>query len=295
MGGKSSEREVSLVSGAEVISSLERLGLDCVKIDLASDLCAVVKEEMIDIAFIALHGKYGEDGCVQGALETMGIAYTGSGVKASAMAMSKITTKIIAKAIGVDTPEWQVVRKNTVDEDIAKLGLVAPVVVKPDSAGSSIGVSICHDDNDIETAIRGALDSDDTVIVEKFIEGALVTIGIVGQRVLPPVEIETGSGFYDFNHKYTPGDTVYHTPARLQQKTLDRMSGLTMKIHRELGCAGMSRSEFIVDKHGKPWFLELNTIPGLTESSLLPKAAAAAGMSFDDLVLVILGEAVDDE
>jgi len=122
-----------------------------------------------------------------------------------------------------------------------------------------------------------------------------VTIGIVGHAVLPSVEIETSSGFYDYNHKYTPGDTVYHTPARLPQKTLDGLSMTTMKIHRELGCSGMSRSEFIVDENGKEWFLELNTIPGLTASSLLPKAAEAFGMSFDDLVLEILGEAVGDE
>lgn len=293
MGGLSNEREVSLKTGAAILASLDRLGMRAVGIDAGRDVCAHLAEKRIDIAFIALHGKYGEDGCVQGALEMIGIPYTGAGVAASAMAMNKRVTKLVCRSSGVRTPGWiDVNGRANLAETLAFVK--APVVVKPASGGSSIGVSVCLADEDIEPAAKKAFEEDREVIIEDFIEGQLITVGILGDMIFPPIEIEPSNGFYDYNNKYTPGSTTYHIPARLPQATLDQASDMTMKIHTALGCKGATRSELIVDKDGLPWFLEINTIPGMTQTSLLPKAAAAVGMSFDDLVLTMLMEAVDD-
>lgn len=293
MGGISAERDVSLKTGAAVLASLKRMGIDAVGIDAGRDLCERVKEERIDIAFIALHGRYGEDGCVQGALELMGVPYTGSGVEASAVAMDKAMTKTIMNAIGVTTPPWRMFSKKTFKGAPSLTDIKAPVVVKPSASGSSIGVAICSSDEEILPALEKAFEEDTSVMVEEFVEGTLVTLGILGDRVLPPIEIETVSGFYDYEHKYTPGRTNYHLPARLDSQVLDRASEITMRAHNALGCEGVSRSELIVDDEGELWFLELNTLPGMTETSLLPKAAQAVGLSFDDLTLAILEAALD--
>lgn len=289
MGGMSSEREVSLKTGSAVLASLERLGMDAVGIDAGRDVCAKLGEGKVDIAFIALHGKYGEDGCVQGALEMMGIPYTASGVAASAIAMNKRITKLVCQGAGVRTPAWKELRKGASLESVT-----APVVIKPASGGSSIGVSVCLGEEQIEPAVRLAFEEDREALAEDFIEGPLITVGILGDMVFPPVEIEPAKGFYDYSNKYTPGSTTYHIPARLPQATLDEACQMTMKIHSALGCRGATRSELIVDEDGLPWFLEINTIPGMTQTSLLPKAAAALGMSFDDLVLTMLMEALDN-
>jgi D-alanine-D-alanine ligase len=293
MGGLSNEREVSLKTGAAILASLERLGMNAVEIDAGRDVCVKLGEEKVDIAFIALHGRYGEDGCVQGALTMMGIPYTASGVAASAMAMNKRLTKLVCRSSGVRTPAWRELRRG-VSLETAIEGVKAPVVVKPASGGSSIGVSVCLTDEEIEPAVKRAFEEDREVIIEDFIEGPLITVGILGDMIFPPIEIEPSNGFYDYSNKYTPGSTTYHIPARLPGGTLEEACAMTMKIHSELGCKGATRSELIVDKDGAPWFLEINTIPGMTQTSLLPKAAAALGMSFDDLVLTMLMEAVDD-
>ena len=293
MGGLSSEREVSLKTGAAILASLERLGMNAVEIDAGRDVCVKLGEEKVDIAFIALHGRYGEDGCVQGALTMMGIPYTASGVAASAMAMNKRLTKLVCRGAGVRTPAWRELRRGASLEN-ALASVKAPVVVKPASGGSSIGVSVCLADEQIAPAAQRAFEEDRELIIEDFIEGPLITIGILGDMVFPPVEIEPSNGFYDYSSKYTPGSTTYHIPARLPATALDEAGAMTMKIHSELGCRGATRSELIVDKDGLPWFLEINTIPGMTQTSLLPKAAAALGMSFDDLVLTMLMEAVND-
>ena len=289
MGGMSSEREVSLKTGSAILASLKRLGMNAVGIDAGRDVCAKLGEEKVDVAFIALHGRYGEDGCVQGALEMMGIPYTASGVAASAIAMNKRITKIVCQSAGVRTPAWKELKKGASPENIA-----APVVIKPSSGGSSIGVSVCLSDEQIEPAVRLAFEEDREALAEDFIEGPLITVGILGDMIFPPIEIEPSKGFYDYSNKYTPGSTTYHIPARLPQATLDEACQMTMKIHSALGCRGATRSELIVDKDGLPWFLEINTIPGMTQTSLLPKAAAALGMTFDDLVLTMLMEALDD-
>ncbi|MGK7345064.1 MAG: D-alanine--D-alanine ligase [Candidatus Nitrospinota bacterium M3_3B_026] len=288
MGGISSEREVSLRTGAAVLESLERLGLSAVEIDAGRDICRRVEEEGIGMAFIALHGKHGEDGAVQGAMELLGVPYTGSGVASSALAMNKPLAKTLARAAGIDTPDWTTVRAG---EEKKMADMEPPVVVKPAASGSSIGVTICRERGHVAPAIEDALREGGAAMVEVFVEGRLVTVGILGDRVLPPIEIEAASGFYDYDSKYTPGRSEYHVPARLDSAALERVERAAMKAHRTLGCAGFSRSELIVDEAGKTWFLELNTIPGMTKTSLLPMAAKAAGLSFDDLVLTILKEA----
>ncbi|MBF0291809.1 MAG: D-alanine--D-alanine ligase [Nitrospinae bacterium] len=289
MGGMSSEREVSLKTGSAILASLKRLGMNAVGIDAGRDVCARLGEEKVDVAFIALHGRYGEDGCVQGALEMMGIPYTASGVAASAIAMNKRITKIVCQSAGVRTPAWKELKKGSSLENVT-----APVVIKPSSGGSSIGVSVCLSDEQIEPAVRLAFEEDREALAEDFIEGPLITVGILGDMIFPPIEIEPSKGFYDYSNKYTPGSTTYHIPARLPQATLDEACQMTMKIHSALGCRGATRSELIVGKDALPWFLEINTIPGMTQTSLLPKAAAALGMTFDDLVLTMLMEALDD-
>lgn len=295
MGGMSNEREISLESGAAALSALGRQGIEAVGIDAGRDMLEKIASQGIDIAFIALHGRYGEDGCAQGALELADIPYTGSGVRASAIAMSKTSTKKMLKALEIATPDYQVFRKGSYDEKKTEVWMGAPAVVKPANGGSSINVSICMSDDKIAPAIASAFQSDDEVIAERFIDGALITVGIAGQVVLPAIEIETKTGFYDYSSKYTPGNTIYHIPARLDERIVKQAQDITMKVHRELNCRGFSRSELIVDKQGVAWLIELNTIPGLTKTSLLPKAAQAAGISFDELVLIILEETIKDE
>lgn len=294
MGGLSNEREISQITGTSVIGSLKRMGIDCVDIDMGRDFFSQIQKSDIDMAFIALHGRYGEDGCVQGALEIMDVPYTGSGVMASSIAMDKPMTKTIAKTVGVLTPDWNIVDAKSFSQKTAVVNIAPPVVVKPVAGGSSIGISICKEAGEIETAIQTALKEDKRALVEQFIDGDLCTVGIVSGIPLPVIKIEAKDGFYDYSHKYTPGETTYHIPSGLPEKTEVDLKEATLKIHRAIGCSGVSRSEFIIDKDGRAWFLEINTIPGLTKTSLLPKAAKEAGISFDDLTLAMFNEALND-
>jgi D-alanine-D-alanine ligase len=291
LGGMSNEREVSLRTGAAVLDSLKRMGVDAVGIDAGRDLAEHILREKIGLAFIALHGRYGEDGCVQGLLEVMGIPYTGSGVAASSIAMSKKLTKSFCFAAGAPTAPYRIVTKRQFESAMVSAPMKAPCVVKPVSGGSSLNVSICMRDSEVVPAIEAALSGDPEAMVEMFIPGKLITAGVVGGRALPAIEIETRSGFYDYANKYTPGNTVYHLPARLDAKILAVVEETALKIHNAIGARGQTRSELIVDDGGTAWFLEINTIPGMTETSLLPKAAAHAGMMFGDLVLEICGQA----
>lgn len=295
LGGLSNEREVSLNTGRAVIDSLKRMGVECVEIDAGRDLAQRLVEEKIGLAFIALHGRYGEDGCVQGLLELMQIPYTGSGVAASAIAMSKRLSKVFAEAVGIPTPPYMVVRKKESGADGVTDHMNPPVVVKPANGGSSVNVSICREAGEVAPAIKQALAEDTEAMVEEFVAGPLLTVGVVGERALPAIEIETIEGFYDYKSKYTPGNTVYHLPARLSQAAQDEAARMALAAHRALGCRGQTRSDFIVEPGGKVWFIELNTIPGMTQTSLLPKAAAHDGISFDELVLDICGESLAEE
>jgi len=288
-GGVSSERDISLVSGKAVFEALRGAGYDAAWIVIESKDClAQLKQENIGIAFIALHGEFGEDGGIQTLLEQAGIPYTGSGPAASKLALDKVASRKGFTRHNLLVPECAVfesARVATVDFDF-------PVVVKPCSQGSSIGLSIVEDGRHFEAAIREAFRYDTVVIVEKFIEGRELTVGILGEEALPIVEIVPKSKFYDYTAKYTKGLTDYLVPAQLPQEIGLRVQRDARLAHRALDCRGFSRVDIRLSRDNEVFILEVNTIPGLTETSLLPKAAAARGMRFQELCIGILQQAL---
>jgi len=295
MGGLSREREVSLRSGGNILASLKRQGFDAVSIDVDHRVAEVLKEERIDLAFIALHGRYGEDGCIQGLLEMLGIPYTGSGVMASAVAMNKVATKRVLSAAGIPTAPFAVIDiERGVDAEVARMvsefGL--PVVVKPVSEGSSIGITIADSVEELNQAVRRAVYEFGKVYCEAFLAGREITVGVLGTngsaRALPVLELRPKNRFYDFEAKYTHGLTEFVLPAELPPALTTLVQEVAVKAHRALGCAGMSRVDMIVTADGVPNVLEINTIPGFTDLSDLPAQAKEAGMSFDELVFEIL-------
>jgi D-alanine-D-alanine ligase len=282
LGGLSKERDVSLRSGAAVAKALRARGYDVAEIDAGRDLPEKLKAAEIEVAFIALHGRYGEDGAVQGLLEIMGIPYTGSGPLASAICMDKeLTKKVLVSEMGdgILTPVWKVIRRG--DAVAAKLPL--PVIVKPNREGSTIGISVVRAEKDFAPAVAQALALDETVLVEEFVTGTEVTVSVVNGRALPIVEIVPKSGFYDYAAKYTKGATDYIVPARIPDAMRDRLQAASESIWQVMKLSGFARMDFVGD-----YFLEVNTVPGMTETSLVPKAAAAAGMSFEDLCEEVL-------
>jgi len=291
MGGLSAEREISLKTGRAIAESLRRSNRDVVEIDVDRNLPVKLIEADAESAFVALHGRWGEDGTVQGLLETMGIPYTGSGVTASALAMNKRIAKIIFRASGVLTPDFQSIKP---EDGVAALEIAPPFVAKPVSEGSTIGVGVARTMEQAEAAIaeaRAAGGDRSEILIETFVEGREVTLGVVGGEVFPLVEVIPESGFYDFEAKYTPGRTRYACPAELPEKTAKAAERAGFKAYRALGCEGAARVDLIVDSSGRAWVLEVNTIPGMTPTSLLPKAAAAVGIGFDELVLRIIDSA----
>lgn len=282
-GGKSSEREISLASGAAVLSALKKAGMNAVSIDVGPDLPFRLKKQKIDFAYIALHGPWGEDGTVQGMLEIMGIPYAGCGVLASALAMDKIATKGILAAAGLPTPRWWVVERGA---RVPKLP--RRVVVKPSAQGSAIGVSVVKEKSGLAPALAAAFKYDRRVLVEEYIAGTEITVGVLGPRPLPVIEIVPQNEFYDFESKYTPGCSQHLIPPRLPKATIARTQRLALEVFAALNCRAVSRIDMIVDKKQRPWILEVNTIPGMTETSLLPDAARAAGIDFPELVLQII-------
>jgi len=291
LGGLSKERDVSLRSGAAVAKALRSKGHDVVEIDVGRDLPEKLKAAGVDAAFVVLHGRYGEDGAVQGVLEILGIPYTGSGLLASAIGMDKeLTKKVLVSEMGDDltTPVWKVVRRS--DANAGRLTMPLPVVVKPNREGSTIGISIVREEKDFSAAVEEALKLDETVLVEEFIEGTEVTVSVLNGRALPIVEIVPKSGFYDYASKYTKGATDYIVPARLKDDVRARLQKNCERIWKILGLSGFARMDFIVEPSSE-YFLEVNTIPGMTETSLVPKAAAAAGISFEDLCEEVLNGA----
>jgi len=285
-GGKSAEREVSLKSGAAVLAALQRSGVDAHAFDPATRDLSDLKKEKFDRVFIALHGRYGEDGTVQGALELLGIPYTGSGVKASAIAMDKWRTKLVWKAAGLPTPDFELL---TAESDwaavVRRLGL--PLFVKPANEGSSVGISKVKRVEELRAAYEMASRYDSLVLVERFIDGQEVQFPIVGDRVLPSIRIETPHEFYDFEAKYLADDTRYTCPG-LPEKIETQLADIVLRSFRVLGCRGWARVDLIIDSNGQPYFLEMNTSPGMTDHSLVPMGARQAGMSFEQLVLQIL-------
>ena len=243
-----------------------------------------------DRVFIALHGRYGEDGTLQGALELLGIPYTGSGVLASALAMDKWRTKLVWQAAGVPTPRYERIDANTDFQALAaRLGL--PIMVKPANEGSSIGMSKVRVAENLEEACTLAANYDPTVIAEQFIEGVELTAGVLGDQALPLIRLETPRDFYDYQAKYVADDTRYICPCGLDAAAEQAIQREVMRAFRTLGCRGWGRADLMLDRDGKPYFLEINTSPGMTDHSLVPMAARAAGISFEALCLRILAAA----
>ncbi len=284
-GGKSGEREVSLKSGAAVLAALQRQGVDAHAFDPAErplhDL------EGFDRVMISLHGRFGEDGAMQGALELLGIPYTGSGVMASAIGMDKWRTKMIWSAAGVSTPAFELVKADSDFGAIEKrLGL--PLFVKPANEGSSIGISKVKTAGGLKAAYELAAKSDPLVIAEQFVGGGEYTVGILGDKALPIVRIVPKNEFYDYEAKYLRDDTEYRCPCGLSAEKEAQIQQEALQAFNAIGCRGWGRVDFLMDESGKHYFLEVNTSPGMTDHSLVPMAAKAAGISFDELVIRVL-------
>lgn len=298
-GGNSAEREVSLRSGAAVCKAFEEKGYRPVFIDTKSDIAGVLGREKIGIAFLALHGGTGEDGCIQGMLEVLGIPYTGSGVLASAMAMDKEASKKVFLYHGLPVPSFRIIRKPCPDAGRMCESIFdqfpLPWVVKPSSEGSSIGVSVVTSPGDFENALESAFRYGPTVIVEQFIEGKEISIGILGSKALGGIEVRPRTGFYSYEAKYTSGMTEYLVSPTIGAAALEHACSLGLEAHTVLGCRGFSRVDLIVDGDGHSFILEVNTIPGMTATSLLPKIAGHAGIGFPSLVEEILRLALPGE
>lgn len=285
LGGDSSEREISIRSGKAIAAALRSQGIDIVEIGEKEPVREGVLTSSIDVAFIALHGKGGEDGTIQQFLEDQAIPYTGTGVEASRLAIDKIRSKQTFIKKKVTTPRFDTVTSANASRIRVKQ---FPVVIKPSRQGSSIGVTIVRQVEELPRAIETALQYDTEVLVEEFVSGRELTVGILGDQPLPVVEIRPKSGIYDYTSKYTVGMTEYLVPAPLVAEEAARLARLGLQAHRALGCRDLSRVDILLDAKGGAWVLEVNTIPGFTQTSLLPKAAAAAGISFEKLCWNIL-------
>ena len=294
LGGLSSEREVSLNTGAGFVNALKKLDYPYVEIDPGPDLPSQLKNAKMDCALLALHGKYGEDGTVQGILEYLKIPYTGSGVLASALAMNKVATKQILSHWGVPTPEFQLLdlKKDTIKN--FKLNMPLPVVVKPAQEGSSVGMTIVKDSAKIYEALELAAKYDKVIIVEKFIPGQEIAAAIFMGKALPMIEIKPKSEWYDYKRKYTAGQTDYVVPAPLPKDVEKKCEQYTLETFRAVGCRQYARVDLRVTPDGKPYVLEINTLPGCTETSLLPKAAAKAGITFEKMIETLVENATLD-
>ena len=287
MGGLSAEREISLKSGNAVLEALQRCGVNAHGVDVEHDVLQQLATGKFDRVFNMLHGRGGEDGTMQGALETIGLPYTGSGVMASAISMDKLRTKQLWKGIDLPTPAFEVLNKNTdLDAMVKKLGL--PLMIKPALEGSSIGMSKVEKAEQMVAAYQAAAEYDDCVLAEKWVTGAEYTATILGQEVLPLIKLETPREFYDYEAKYQEDTTRYLCPCGLDVDKEKEIQDLAMAAFKSLGCSGWGRVDFMCDENDKPWLIEVNTIPGMTDHSLVPMAARTAGIDFDELVVRIL-------
>jgi D-alanine-D-alanine ligase len=295
-GGRSLERQVSLKSGARVEDALERLGHDVIAIDVAHDLVARLRETAPEAAFICLHGRDGEDGTVQELLEIVGVPYTGSGVSACMRCADKVVAKHAMRDAGLPTPDFfafsetafkQLGAADTLPAIEERLGF--PVVVKPADQGSALGIRFAADAAAVPAALVAAFSYSHKVLLERAIAGRDLAVSILGDEALPIVEaIPPEEDFYDFEARYEIGRTEFVCPARLGEEATARVQALALEVHHLLGCRGLSRVDLMLDGDGAPWILEVDTVPGMTETSLLPQAADAAGIGFDDLVARIL-------
>ncbi len=283
-GGVSSEREISLKSGKAVFNALKKMKYNVCAIDVDKNAADKIKKAKIDIAYIVLHGQMGEDGTIQGMLEIMGIPYTGCGVFASAASMDKDISKTLFKSAGILTPKWFVLRKYEMFPEIKNY----PVVVKPANQGSAIGISIVKKASEFTKAVKEAFKYDNEIIVEEFIEGIEITVGVLDGKALPAVEIIPKGKFYDFKSKYKTGGSRHIIPARISKKAYSLAQEYAQRVFKTFKCRAVCRVDMIVDKKDRVWVLENNTVPGMTETSLLPDEGKAAGYTFEDLILKIL-------
>ncbi|TCP15142.1 D-alanine--D-alanine ligase [Crenobacter luteus] len=290
MGGTSAEREVSLMSGGGVLAALQAQGVDAHAFDPAEKPLSALKDEGFERVFIALHGPFGEDGTLQGALETMGIPYTGCGVMASAIGMDKWRTKLVWQGAGLPVPAFRLLDDAT-DFDAVEKELGLPLFVKPATEGSSIGVTKVKSHGELRAAFEEAKRYDPIVIAEAFVGGGEFTCAIVGDTVLPTIKIEPATEFYDYEAKYFRDDTVYRCPSGLPDAVEQEARELARSAFKVLGGRGWGRVDFLMDEAGKIYLLEVNTAPGMTSHSLVPMAARVAGLSYEELCLTILGMA----
>lgn len=290
-GGPSSERDISLKSGKAVYGALIQEGCEAIFLDVKDDIYDIISRIKIDCAFIALHGRFGEDGTVQKILEDHNIPYTGSGPRASASALDKIASKEIFIKSGIPTPAYKVLEKGKFDiKAIEEPGL--PVVIKPQFEGSSIGLSVVRSKSDLARALDEAFKYGSKALAEEFIDGRELTVGILRDRPLPVIEIVTRNKVYDYKAKYDDPGTRYLVPAPIEEEIFRKAQGIGTLAHTALGCRFLSRVDVMMDARGDLFALEVNTIPGMTERSLLPKAAAAAGLSFGKLCLLLVDDAL---
>ncbi len=297
-GGLSTEREVSKKSGRAIYNALVKKGFDALEFDFRGKLEEIVSEFKPDAVFIALHGKFGEDGTVQGMLELLDIPYTGSGVLASAVCMDKLTTKRLFNALEINTPRYIHLKKGEVLEfgEALKVLQSDKVVIKPADQGSTIGITITDDREEFEKGLKDAFELSETVLIEEFVKGKEITVSIIGNEekieVLPVIEIIPAHKFYDFESKYTPGMSKHLIPANISSSAYKEAENLSIKAYSGLNVRDFGRIDLIVSEQGEVYALEVNTIPGFTETSLLPDAAKSAGISFEDLVEKIIGFAL---
>ncbi len=287
MGGSSAEREISLQSGRAVLDALQRQKIDAHIVDPQKDMMTQLEKGKYDRVFIALHGRGGEDGLMQGMLETLGLPYTGSGVLGSSLAMDKCRSKRIWQSYEIPTPPFVELDEHSDWVDVAKyLGL--PLIVKPVREGSSYGASKVKELNEMEDAWRQACEYDERVMAESWIEGDEYTVSILADESLPMIRLETPREFYDYEAKYIAESTQYHCPSGLDVEIENELSKLAVDAFQALDASGWGRVDLMVDANGKPWLIEVNTIPGMTSHSLVPMSAKGAGINFDELTLKIL-------
>ncbi|MFN3769600.1 MAG: D-alanine--D-alanine ligase [Ectopseudomonas guguanensis] len=291
-GGKSAEREVSLKSGNAVLSALQAAGVDAFGIDVGDDFLQRLASEKIDRAFIVLHGRGGEDGSMQGLLECAGIPYTGSGILASALAMDKLRTKQVWHSLGLPTPRHAVLTSQA-DCEAAASELGFPLIVKPAHEGSSIGMAKVESVEALIAAWQDAARYDSQVLVEQWIAGPEYTVAVLRGEVLPPIGLGTPHTFYDYDAKYLANDTQYRIPCGLSPEKEAELKELTARACEAVGTQGWARADVMQDASGQFWLLEVNTVPGMTDHSLVPMAARAAGLDFQQLVLAILADSVE--
>jgi D-alanine-D-alanine ligase len=291
MGGWAAEREVSLVSGQAVLDGLLRCGVDAHGIDVGRDVLSLLAAGGYDRVFNVLHGRGGEDGVIQGALEILGLPYTGSGVMGSAIGMDKYRSKLLFRSLGLPTPGFALIRSEDELGAAAELGF--PLMVKPALEGSSIGMSRADDPQQLHAAWRKAAEYDSHVMAECWVTGAEYTAAVLGDQALPLIKLETSHEFYDYEAKYEAEDTRYLIPCGLDRATEARLQALALQAFDAIGASGWGRADILMDEQQNPWLIEVNTVPGMTGHSLVPMAAKAVGIDFDELVWRILAQTVE--